>query len=89
MIKELQLGDWISINWTLPYKFYILKNDDTFLTVACPSWRANDSMRFAHWEFNYLNGKCWKFLGKSKPNPLYNTITKLTGFIHPVVLIEH
>jgi hypothetical protein len=86
--KDLLPGDWISIVW-IAYILYVMENNDKFLIVSSPSWRCNDKMRFRHGQFNYLDGDCWKFLGKSKANPLYNSITKLTGCVHPVTLIKH
>jgi hypothetical protein len=87
-IKELQSGDWISIIW-IGYLLYVIENNENVLIVSSPSWGLNDTMRFNHWRFDYLSGNCWKFLGKSKTNPLYNSITKLTGFVHPFTLVKH
>jgi hypothetical protein len=86
--KELLPGDWITIVW-IANNLYVVLNDDEYLTVSSPSWQCNETMRFRHWRFHYLNGNCWKLLGKSKFNPLYNPVTKLTGFVHPVVLLKH
>ena len=83
--KDLVPGDWITIFW-IGYKLYVVDNNENYLTVSSPSWRCGDIMNFKHWRFDYLNGNCWEFLGKSKPNMLYNDVTKLTGFIHPYVL---
>ena len=85
--KELQPGDWISIGW-IGYLLYIIDNNEKLLVVSSPSWRINDTIKFNHRQFNNLDNY-WKFLGKSKANPLYNSITKLTGFVHPVTLIKH
>jgi hypothetical protein len=81
--KDLIPGDWINIPW-IAYKLYVVENTDRFLYVASPSWRVNDKMKFRHWEFEKTYS--FVFLGKSKPNPLYNPITKLGGFIHPVTI---
>jgi hypothetical protein len=86
--KDLLPGDWISIVW-IACSLYVVKNDEEFLTVSSPSWRVNDTMKFKHCRFDYLNGSCWEYLGKSKANPLYNPITKLTGFVHPVTPLKH
>jgi len=86
--KDLSPGDWISVDW-IPYKLYVVENNETTLKVKSPAWSNGDYMIFQHWRFNYRNGKCWSLLGKSKENPFYNNITKLTGFVHPVVMIKH
>lgn len=81
-ISELSPGDWISISW-IPYKLYVLENKNK-LVVTSPAWDHKDSMSFDHWRF--LNGNRWEYLGKSKPNLLYNKATSLLGYIHPVVM---
>jgi len=86
--KDLEIGDWIRIDW-IPYDVYVIDNNEISLKVTSPKWFTNDSMTFAHWRFNYRGGKCWKFLGKSKPNPFYNKLTKKLLSIHPVLLVKH
>lgn len=86
--RELKLGDWIKIDW-IAYDLYVVDNNDRFITLTCPKWNAGDSMKIEHWRFNFKGGKCWKFLGKSKPNPFYNKITKKLGLAHPVRLMKH
>lgn len=83
--KDLLPGDWITVCW-IGYKLYVVKNDDISLTLTSPAWTLGDTMKIQHWRFNYLNGNCWEYLGKSKPNSLYNKVTKLTGFVHPYLL---
>lgn len=80
--KDLQVGDWVTIPW-IAYKLYIVSVDDDKFHVSSPSWRVGDTMKFKHWQFREEG--TIKNLGKGKPNPLYNKITKLSGFVHPTM----
>jgi hypothetical protein len=82
-IKNLSPGDWITISW-IGYKLYVKDNNDFTLTVSSSSWSLNDTMKFKH--DRLTDKRFWTYLGNSKPNPLYNKITKLTGFVHPYIL---
>ena len=82
--RQLNLGDWISISW-IAYKLYVVDNTPDKLVVSSPSWRTNDTMSFQHSRLDMTNNHV-KLIGKSKPNPIYNSLTKITGFIHPFIL---
>jgi hypothetical protein len=82
--EDLKIGDWISIPW-IAYRLYVVGNTPDKLIVSSPSWRTNDTMNFHHSRLDMANNYV-KLIGKSNPNPLYNSLTKITGFIHPFVL---
>jgi hypothetical protein len=86
MSKDLQIGGWIRISW-IAYNLYVVDISEEYLSVSSPAWRTNDRMRFHH--SRLLNKSSYKIIGTSKTNPFYNKITKLSGFVHPFILVKH
>jgi hypothetical protein len=82
--EDLKLGDWISIPWIVN-KLYVVENNSKDLIVKSPAWRNTETMSFRHSLLD-MGNNCVELIGKSKPNPLYNSFTKITGFVHPFIL---
>jgi len=79
--NELEVGDWIKIQWVF-CELYVIENNEDYITFASPLWEISMSLTLKHW---YLRkDDSFTLISKSKPNPFYNKLTKLSGFIHPV-----
>lgn len=80
-LKDLQVGDWVTISIFGEMKLYIVSLDDDNIVVSSPVFLNTSTLKMGLFRDNDIT-----LIGKSKPNFWYKWFKK-TGFPHPYKMI--